>query len=78
MIDMDLAYGLFMAEAEGHLNTHEAKVQKMLRDIQMRCRRGDGKLKVHDEYLEDFGLTFESLSNHDLRRMAKVAETGRL
>lgn len=75
---MDLAYGLFMAEAEGHLDTHESKMQRMLKDIQNRYHRGDGHLKVHDGYLEDFGLKFEDLTGHDLRRMATMAEKGHL
>lgn len=75
---MNLAQGLFMAEAEGYLDTHESKVQKMLRDIKNRYDVGQGELTVHDGYLGDFGLTFESLSSYDLQRMAKVAETGRL
>jgi hypothetical protein len=75
---MNLAQGLFMAEAEGHLDTHESKVQKMLRDIKNRYDAGQGELTVHDGYLGDFGLTFESLSGYDLQRMARVAETGRL
>ena len=28
---MNLAQGLFMAEAEGYLDTHESKVQRMLK-----------------------------------------------
>ena len=75
---MNLAYGLYMAEAEGHLDTHESKVQRMLRDIQRRYNEGQGKLTVEDGYLSDFDLTFEELTGHDLRRMAMTAETGRL
>lgn len=73
---MKLSQGLFMAEAEGHLDTHESKVQRVLKDIQMRYRRGDEKLTVHDGYLKDFGLEFEDLTGHDLRRMAIMAEKG--
>lgn len=75
---MNLSYGLFMAEAEGHLNTHESKVQKMLRDIQRKYHEGQSKLTIHDDYLKEFGLTLEDLDGVDLRRIAKVAETGRL
>lgn len=75
---MNLSYGLFMAEAEGYLDTHESKVQKMLRDIQRLHNQGLEKLTINDEYLQRFGLKFEELTNHDMRRMALTAETGRL
>ena len=75
---MNLAQGLFMAEAEGYLDTHESKVQRMLKDIQRLYNEGCGKLTVGNDYLSQFGLTFEELSGHDLRRMALMAENGRL
>ena len=75
---MDLAYGLFMAEAEGYLDTHESKVQRVLKDIQRLYREGCGEFIVESGYLENFGLTFEELTGHDLRRMALMAESGRL
>lgn len=75
---MNLAQGLFMAEAEGYLDTHESKVQRMLRDIQRLYNENCEKLTVGDDYLSKFGLTFEELTGHDLRRMAITAETGRI
>ena len=75
---MDLAYGLFMAEAEGYLDTHESKVQRVLKDIQRLYNEGCGEFIVESNYLENFGLTFEELTGHDLRRMALMAENGRL
>lgn len=75
---MNLAYGLYMAEAEGHLDTHESKVQRMLKDIQRLYNEGCGQLTVGDNYLEQFGLKFEELNGHDLRRMALMAENGHL
>ena len=75
---MKLAQGLFMAEAEGYLDTHESKVQRMLKDIQKRYHEGQEKLTVHDGYLSDFDLEFEDLTGHDLRRMALMAENGHL
>ena len=75
---MDFEYALFMAEAVGYLDTHESKVQRVFRDVKYRYDAGQGELTVHDGYLGDFGLTFESLSSYDLQRMAKVVETGRI
>ena len=75
---MDLSYGLFMAEAEGHLDTHESKVQKMLRDIQWLHEQGLERFTINDEYLQRFGLKFEELTSHDMQRMAHTAENGHL
>ena len=75
---MNLAQGLFMAEAEGYLDTHESKVQRMLKDIQRLYNEGCEKLTVGDNYLEQFGLRFEELNGHDLRRIALMTENGRL
>ena len=75
---MNLSYGLFMAEAEGYLDTHESKVQKMLRDIQWLHDQGLEKFTINDAYLHRFGLKLEELTNHDMQRMAYTAETGRL
>lgn len=30
---MDLAYGLYMAEAEGYLNTRESKIQRVIKAV---------------------------------------------
>lgn len=75
---MNLAYGLYMAEAEGYLDTHESKVQRVLKDIQHYYNEGYEKLTIGDEYLSQFGLTFRELTNNDIRRMALMAENGRL
>lgn len=75
---MKLEYGLFMAESEGLLNTHESKVQRMLRDLKVRYELSGGNPTVSEGYFDKFGLTYESLTGEDLRRIAKVVETGRL
>ena len=75
---MDLGYGLFMAEAEGHLNTTEGRKQRMLRDSRYKQNMGHTKLTINAEYLSDFDLTFDDLTDADYRRIDKVARTGRL
>ena len=77
-IAMDLGYGLFMAEAEGYLNTHESKVQKVLRDIRYRYNMGQEELTIDSDYLEPFGLVLGDLTGYDFERIQHVAETGRL
>lgn len=75
---MNLGYGLFMAEAEGYLNTTESKIQKMLRDIRYKYNMGHDKLTINESYLAEFGLTFDDLTDSDYTRIDKVARTGRL
>lgn len=75
---MNLGYGLFMAEAEGYLNTTESKIQKMLRDIRYKYNMGHDKLTINELYLAEFGLTFDDLTDSDYTRIDKVARTGRL
>lgn len=75
---MNLGYGLFMAEAEGYLNTTESKIQKMLRDIRYKYNMGHNELTIDESYLAEFGLTFDDLTDNDYIRINKVAHTGRL
>lgn len=75
---MNLGYGLYMAEAEGHLDTHESKVQKVLRDIRYKYNMGWEKLIINTEYLKPFGLNVSELNSFDLERIEKVAHIGRI
>ena len=62
---MCLEYGLFMAEAEGYLNTKESCKQRMLRDIRYKYNMGHDKLTIDESYLADFDLTFDDLTKSD-------------
>lgn len=73
-----LSYGLYMAEAEGYLDTHESKVQKVLRDVRYRYNMGQEELTIDSDYLEPFGLTLDDLTGYDFKRIQLVAETGML
>lgn len=74
-----LAYGLYMAEAEGFLHSSkEKKMQNLLRDIRYKYNMRCTELTVNEEYLAGFGLSFDDLVDEDYIRMQKVAETGRL
>ena len=75
---MYLNYGLYMAEAEGHLDTTESPKQRMLRDIRYKYNMGHDKLTINESYLAEFGLTFDDLTKSDYTRIDKVARTGRL
>ena len=67
---MNLAYGLFMAEAEGYLDTHYSKVQALIKDLKQKAERnGYGRYILNDSYLNRFGLTFDDLTPEDWRRI---------
>lgn len=81
---MELEYALFMAEAEGLLDTHESKVQRMLKDL-CHFRKSYGKVFnsniwqfISVDYLSQFGLRPEDLNTYDKQRMASILETGRI
>ena len=75
---MYLKYGLYMAEAEGHLDTTESRKQRMLREIRYKYNMGHDNLTIDESYLADFGVTFDDLTKSDYTRIDKVARTGRL
>ena len=75
---MYLKYDLYMAEAEGHLDTTESRKQRMLRDVRYKYNMGHDKLTINESYLAKFGLTFDDLTKSDYTRIGKVARTGRL
>ena len=62
---MNLAYGLFMAEAEGYLDTHYSKVQALIKDLKKKQRSGYDSYAITSSYLKKFDLTFEDLTRED-------------
>lgn len=66
---MNLAYGLFMADAEGYLNTREGKIQSAINDFVRYARMGFDinnsalQLKVYREN----GLS--DLTNREIMRI---------
>lgn len=75
---MDLGYGLFMAEAEGYLNTHTSKMNRLLKDVRDKYYAGVSSLTIDSEYLSQFDLDMEDLTDNDYIRIGQVARTGRL
>ena len=67
-MSINLEYGLFMAEAEGYLDTHEGKVNRMLRDIRNQRRQGVTHMNLNQEYVSQFGLEIEDLTIYDVQR----------
>ena len=77
-MDKPLSYWLYMAESEGLLDTHESKMQNLLRDIKRKSLAGIYKFTITEDYLAEFDLKFEDLTARDYRRMEEVARTVRI
>lgn len=75
---MNLAYGLFMAEAEGYLKTHKQKVEDMVRDLKRMQLDGVDPVAIDDYYLAKFGLTMASLTHADYCYMDCILNAGGL
>ena len=60
---MDLAYGLFMAEAEGFLDTREGKIQKCINEFVQFYKKGF-----------DIGLTAVQTSIFDKCNLSNLSE----
>ena len=69
----NLAYGLFMAEEEGYLDTHYSKISALIKDITKRGMQGETELTLNNTYLCQFGLSFDELTEKDYQRIVKIA-----
>jgi hypothetical protein len=74
---ISLEYGLFMAESEGYLNTHESKVQNMLKDLCSKHDQGVRYMNLNQDYVEQFGLDIEDLTQSDVQRGQRALLYGR-
>ena len=69
---IDLAYGLYMAEAEGYLDTHDGKVNRMVKDIEDSLRSGNG-VSIDNDFCNQYNLEFDDLTSYDLSKIENVA-----
>lgn len=72
-----LDYGLYMAECEGYLNTKESKVNAMLKDIVDKHNRGITYMELDQDYVSQFGLDIEDLTQNDINRCERALLSGR-
>ena len=69
---IDLDYGLFMAEAEGYLDTPDGKINRMLKDVEMKFRNYE-PIAITEEFCQEYGLTFADITMavlHDIDKLA--------
>ena len=72
---MRLDFGLYMAEKNGYLNTHESKMNNVLREISRLARSKTVEhLDITDEWLKQFDLTIDDLTDADYKKMAMAAK----
>ena len=73
----NLAYGLFMAEAEGYLDTHESKMVRLLKDLKGKHDCGITYVELDQDYVSQFGLDIESFTQKDVNRCERALLSGR-
>ena len=72
MFDIPLEYGLFMAEAEGYLDTHDSKINRLLKDIEKKFKRHE-PIAIDEEICQEYGLTFADITIGVLKDIDKLA-----
>ena len=72
-----LAYGLFMAEAEGYLDTRESKMVRLLKDLKDKHNCGITYVELDQDYVSQFGLDIESFTQKDVNRCERALLSGR-
>ena len=73
MFDIPLDYGLFMAEAEGYLDTRDSKINRMLKDIEMKFQNHEPVVILDEEICQEYGLTYNDITIGVLQEIDKLA-----
>ena len=71
-MSIDLEYGLFMAEAEGYLDTHDSKINRLLKDIEGKFQRHE-PIAINEEFCQEYGLTFNDITIGVMQDIDKLA-----
>ena len=69
---MDLAYGLFMAEAEGYLGPHSDIIPDIIRDANMLIRSGESIAAAIVEASALNGVEYSSLTSEEMKRIRQA------
>ena len=69
---ISLEYGLFMAEAEGYLDTRDSKINRLLKDIEGNFQRHE-PVVIDEETCQEYGLTFNEIPNNVLQDIDRLA-----
>lgn len=72
-----LAYGLFMAEEEGYLDTRESKMVRLLKDLKSKHDCGITYVNLNQDYVSQFGLDIGSFTQKDVSRCERALLSGR-
>ena len=71
-MSIDLKYGLFMAEAEGYLDTRDSKINRLLNDIEIKFQNYE-PIAIDEEFCQEYGLTFSDIPTSVLQDIDKLA-----
>lgn len=69
---ISLEYGLFMAEAEGYLDTRDSKINRLLKDIEIQFQNHE-PIAIDEEFCQEYGLTFSDIPNSVWQDIDKLA-----
>ena len=76
MFDVSSPYHMYMMEKEGMLNTHASKVNKLIETFKRFAENGYdiNDSEVQDYAFQECGISYEELSDRDLRRIKSAVE----
>ena len=69
---MNLAYGLFMAEAEGYLGPHSEIIPDIIRDASMLIRQGETIAVAIMEATALNGVNYANLTSEEVKRIRQA------
>jgi hypothetical protein len=69
---ISLEYGLFMAEAEGYLDTHDSKINRLLNDIEIHFQNHE-PIAIDEDFCQGYGLTFSDITISVLQDIDRLA-----
>jgi hypothetical protein len=70
---MNLAYGLYMGEAEGYLDTRESKIQKIIREVKNYPNSSIPE-DIFYQICEECGIAASTLSQAEIKRITRAIE----
>ena len=76
MFDVGSPYHMYMMEKEGMLNTHASKVNKLIETFSRLAAHGHdiNDSEVQEYAFQECGISYEELSDRDLRRIKSAVE----
>ena len=76
MFNVGSPYHMYMMEKEGMLNTHESKVNKLIKTFSRLAAHGHdiNDSEVQEYAFQECDISYEELSDRDIRRIKSAVE----